>query len=156
MVENTQKETTEPSLNYDVMFNKILLETSESIKEIIESKQRAIDIIEIFSISIKSKTKNRGEVIIDTLGNVWFVLIGRRSIFNTKLQKKLFTLYTEPKVGTLKLYIDCDFLIDKNLSYSEKVKKYDLVYSEEILVGILKQLAESKNFTFLLDSVSKS
>ena len=155
MVENTQKETTEPSLNYDVMFNKILLETSESIKEIIESKQRAIDIIEIFSISIKSKTKNRGEVIIDTLGNVWFVLIGRRSIFNTKLQKKLFTLYTEPKVGTLKLYTNCDFLTERYLTKSEIDKKYDLVYSEETLVDLLKQLAKSKDFAFLLNTVSK-
>ena len=155
MIENTQEKTIKQVLNYDAMFNKILLETSEGIKETIELKQRAIDIIEIFSISIKTKTKNQGEIEIDALGNVWFLPTGRRLIYHTELRKKLFTLYTEPKVGTLKLYTDCDFLIEKDLSFFEKVKKYDLVYSKEILINLLKQLAESKDFAFLLDKVSK-
>ena len=155
MIENTQEKTIKQVLNYDAMFNKILLETSEGIKETIELKQRAIDIIEIFSISIKTKTKNQGEIVIDTLGNVWFNPIGRRLIYHTELRKKLFTLYTEPKVGILKLYIDCSFLIEKDLTYNEKLVNYDLVYSEEILVNLLKQLAESKDFAFLLDTVSK-
>ena len=142
-------------LNYDAMFNKILSKTSESIKKTIELKQRAIDIIEVFSNSIRLRTKNQGGIVIESLGDVWFLPVGRRLIYHTELKKKLFTLYTEPKVGTLKLYTDCDFLIEKDLTFNEKIKKYDLVYSEETLVNLLKQLAENKDFVFLLDTVSK-
>ena len=155
MTENIQEKQIKPVLNYGAMFNKILLETSEGIKETIELKQRAIDIIEIFSISIKTKTKNQGEIVIESLGDVWFLPTGRRLIYHTELNKKLFTLYTEPKVGTLKLYTNCDFLTERYLTKSEIDKKYDLVYSEETLVDLLKQLAESKDFAFLLDTVSK-